>query len=130
MPRPLAIEGEALAVVPDLDDAAIVLAIIRWRAVGPGDRDRAGIPIGRTQGVLREQVKDVGEQKLLMLLFMIAAEFDQIRNSGDKIILHERRHRAVDMVAIGHDRLKRRARDHAALRPRLTRADALVVRVE
>ena len=101
MPRSLAIEGEARAVVPDLHHAAIELKVARRRAVGLRDRDRAGILVGRAQRVLREQVKDVGEQKLLMLLLVVAAELDQIRDGGRKIILHERRHRAVDMVAIG-----------------------------
>ena len=130
MPRPLAIEGEACAVVSDLHHAAIELPIGRRRAVGLADRDRAGILVGRTQRVLREQMQDVGEQQFLMLLFVIAAEFDQLGDGRRKIVLHERRHRAVDMIAIGDDRLERGARDHAASRTRLTSADALVIGIE
>ncbi len=89
--------------MPDFDDAAIELAIGRRRAVGLADRDRAWILVGRMQRVLREQVQDVGQQQFLMLLFMVAAELDQRGDGGRQIVLHERRHRAVDMVAIGDD---------------------------
>ena len=78
MPRPLAIEAEACAVVSDLHHAAIELPIGRRRAVGLADCDRARILVRRTQRVLREQVQDISEQQFLMLLFMIAAEFDQL----------------------------------------------------
>ena len=50
MARPLAIEAEALAVVSDLDDAAIEFAVRRRRAVGLADRQRARILVGWTQG--------------------------------------------------------------------------------
>ena len=130
MPRPLAIESKALAIVSDLHHAPIELAIRRRRAVGLADRNGPRILVGRTQRVLREQVQNVGKQQLLMLLLVIAAELDQLGDWGAKIILHERRHRAVDVVAIRDDRLERRARDHAPSRTRLTRADALVIGVE
>ena len=108
MPRPLAVEAKALAVVSDLHHAAIEFAVRRRRAVGLADCNGARILVGRTQRVLREQVQNVGEQQFLMLLFVIAAEFDQRGDRGAKIILHERRHRAVDMVTIGDDRLELR----------------------
>ena len=109
MPRPFAIEGEAFAVVSDLHHAAIEFAVRRRRAVGLADRNRAGILVGRTQRVLREQMQDVGQQQFLMLLLVIAAELDQPGDGRRKIILHQRRHRAVDMVAIGGDRRRARA---------------------
>ncbi len=130
MPRALAIEGEAPAVVSDLHDAAIERPIGRGRAVGFADRDRAGVLVGRAHWVLREQVQNIGQHQLLMLLFVITAELDQLSDGRRKIILHQRRHRAVDMVAIRSDRLQRRAREHAASGTRLTRAYALVVGVE
>ncbi len=130
MPRPLAIEGEARAIVSHLNDAAVELPIGRRRAVGLADRDGAWIFIGRTQRVLREQMQNVGQQQFLMLLFMIAAELDQRCDCGRKIVLQKRRHRAVDMVAICDDRLERRTGDHAASGTGLTRADALVIGIE
>ena len=130
MARSFAIEAEALAVVSDLHHAAIEFVVRRRRAVRLADRDRARILIGRMQRVLREQVQDVGHQKFLMLLFVVATEFDQLGDRGPEIILHQRGHRAVDMVAIGDDRLERGARDHAASWARLTGADALVIGIE
>ena len=130
MSRALAIEGEALAVMPYFNDAAIKPAIGRRRIVGPADRERARVFIRRMQRVLGKQVEDVGEQQLLMLLFMVAAELDQRGHGGRQIVLDERGHRAVDMVAIRKDSLERRARDHAASRARLTRAYAFVIRIE
>ena len=85
------------------------LPIGRRRAVGVSDRDRARILVGGMQRVLREQMQNVGQQQFLMLLFVIAAELDQIGDRGRKIVLHERRHRAVDMVAIRDDRRRARA---------------------
>ena len=77
-------------------------------AIGPG------VFIGWTQGAQREQVQDIGQQQfLMMLLFVIAAELDQF--NGRNIVLHERRHRAVDMVAIGMNSFERRAGEHARL---------------
>ena len=130
MPRPLAIEGEAVAVVSDLDHAAVERAIASGQTIDFADRDRAGVFIGWTQGALREQVQDIGQQQFLVLLFVIAAEFDQFSDSGRNVVSHERRHRAVDMVAIRIDSFERRAGEHAPSWTRLTRADALIVRVE
>ena len=130
MARPLAIEAEALPVVSDLHHAAVEFAICRRGAVRLADCDGARVLVGRTQRVLREQVQNVSEQQFLMLLLVIAAEFDQLGDRGAKIILHERRHRAVDVVTIGDDRLEGRACDHASSRTRLTGADALVIGVE
>ena len=130
MPRALAIEGEALAIVSHLNAAAVEFVIGRRRVVGLADRDGAWILVSRMQRVLREQMQDVGQQQFLMLLFMIAAELDQRCDCGRKIVLHKRRHRTVDMVAIRGDRLERRAGDHAASRTRLTRANALVIGIE
>ena len=130
MARPLAVEAEALAVVSDLHHAAIEFQVRRRRAVRLADRNRAGILVGGTQRVLREQVQDIGEQQFLMLLLVVASEFDQLGDGRPEIILHQRRHRAIDMIAIGGDRLECGACDHAASRTRLTGADALVIRVE
>ncbi len=130
MPRPLAIEGEAFAVVSDFHYAAIELPIGRRRAIGLADRNWAWIFVSRTQRVLREQVQDIGQQQFLMLLFMIAAEFDQFGDGRRQVFLHERGHRAVDMIPVRSDRLERRAGDHAPSWTRLTSADALIVGVE
>ena len=130
MPRPLAIEAEALAVVADLHHAAIELPIGRRRAVRLADRNRARILVSGTQRVLREQMQNVGEQQFLMLLFVIASEFDQLGDGRRKIVLHERFHRAVHVMPVGGDRLERGARDHAASGTGLTSADAFVIGVE
>ena len=84
MARPLAVEAEPLAVMSDLDHAAIEFAVRGRRAVGPADRQRPRIPVGRTQGVLRKQMQDVGQQQFLMLLLVIAAEFDQFGDGGPR----------------------------------------------
>src|ERR1700677_5209705 len=65
-----------------------------------------------------------------MLLLVIASEFDQFGDGRPEIILHQRRHRAIDMVAIPDDRLECGACDHAASRTWLAGADALVIGVE
>ena len=100
MARPLAIETEAAAVVSDLHDPAIERLVASGRIVGLADRQWTGIFVSRMQRVLREQVQNIREQQFLMLLFVIAAEFDQLGDGRRKIVLHQRSHRAIDMVAI------------------------------
>ncbi len=82
------------------------------------------------QRVLREQVQNIREQQFLVLLFVVAAEFDQFGDGRRKIVLHQRSHRAIDMLAIRVNRIQSGTRDHAASGARLTGADALVIGVE
>jgi hypothetical protein len=76
--RALVVEGEAVAVVTELDDAAGVRVPARgvlgdrlcggWLAVR-GDRSIRGL-----QRVVGEQVLEVGEDQLLVLLLVVQAE--------------------------------------------------------
>lgn len=72
VPRPLAIEGETVAIVPDADDSRIPL--------DPADRPRhrnrhlgRGGPQRGLQRIFTEQVQDIGDEQFLMLLFVMTA---------------------------------------------------------
>ena len=68
-----------------------------------------------------------------MLLLVVQAEFDQRRDVVPQLradIVDQLQHRRGDVVAIGGDRIDGRARQEAALRPRMARPDRLVIGVE
>lgn len=130
--RPFAVEHERGAVVGPAD--------LHWAAaeVGPAGRvgrvtdgrGRPGGGIGRAQRVLREQVQHVGQQQLLVLLFVVQAQRDEppdrLRNAARQQALHGR----VHMGAVGEHLVQRGPRQHAPARPRVAGADGLVVRIE
>ena len=87
------------------------------------------LAISRFERILGEGREDVGQEQLLVLLLVVDAELDQRQRFG-----RQRRQRAlerlVDMSAIGADLVERRAAEHAAPGPRVTRAFAFVIAVE
>ena len=86
-------------------------------------------PIGQSsgqQGVLSESVQDIGQQQLLVLLFVLQAEFQHIRRRR----LALRGHRGVDMGTVGRDALQRRTGQQAAHRAGMPGAHGFVVGVE
>lgn len=79
--------------------------------------------------VLREQVQDIGQEQLLVLLFVMQAERDEIvRRFGEA--RHRARHRGIDMVAPGEDVGERGARQQAARGAVVAIALCLVITVE
>ena len=125
MRRLLVIEAKAVAVVPDRLDAGE-----RGGGDGAFARPRP-LPIrivGRMRRVERKRVQNVGQQQLLMLLLVIEPDLDD-RNEPAEIArgFDQRRHRLVDMGAIGGDLGGARTRHQAALRPRLARPGGDVI---
>ena len=123
----LAVEGETATVMADVGRPLASL--------DPGQRSGRGAraafarrPDRRGQRVLREEVKDVSEQQLLVLLLVMAAERDQIARRRRQVV--ERPcDRGVDMGAIGANVVKRRPAQQPARRPRNPRALGLVIAV-
>ena len=76
--RPFIVVGEAVALVPDLEDAAVEGDEVERRGLADGDAGPR-LAIGWLERLGGEQREDVGEQELLMLLLVIDAELDQSR---------------------------------------------------
>jgi len=93
-------------------------------------RDRPALRIRGVRRVERQHVLDVGEQQLLVLLFVMQAERDEVFQLALVRLRQQREHAFIDVRAIAFHRFQRRPRDEAALRPRMLLADALVVAVE
>ena len=71
-------------------------------------------------------MQDVGQQKFLMLRFMVAAEFDQIaRGIGE-----HREQRRIDMGTISADIVERGPRQHPPLRAGMAIPLAVIIAVE
>ena len=73
---------------------------------------RAWRLIGRQQRVDREDVLDVHQDQLLMLLLVVQAQLGQRRDLAPHRLagcLDQTKHRRGHMVAIGADRIDRRA---------------------
>ena len=97
----------------------------RWRVAG------SGTGVGRQQRILREQVQDVGQQQLLMLLFMLQAERHdraQLRVAG--MGAQQRLNALVNVAPVLQYLAQRGARQQAATRSRVLVADRVVVGVE
>jgi hypothetical protein len=74
--RTFVVEAEAAGgVLPDLDQPARAVDPLR-RRIGHADQ-RPGWLVDRLQRVDREQVFQIGEHQLLVLLFVLQAQFDQ-----------------------------------------------------
>jgi len=127
--RRLVVERERRAGVARLDVAAVEPDPAGRRGRGRGRRVVAH-PHRRAQRVLREQVQQVGEDQLLVLLLVVQAQLDQVAGRGGQPRAQQVGHRLVDMLAVGAHLRQRRARQQAAARPLVARADGVVVRVE
>ena len=128
MPRPLAIEGEAIAGVTDLDHAAALLDPPR-RAGHRHRRLAIGRPDRGLDRIFAEQVKNIGQQQFLMLLFVMAAELDQRQCLGRQIGQGIEQ-RGIDIGAIGLHFVERRPSHHAAPVARVAMALGFVIAVE
>ena len=116
MARPLAVEGEVSAIVPDIYRTPAPLGPAQGIGCG-GARNIAGRVGSRKERVLGEQMKEVGEKQLLMLLLMIAPEQDEALRRRRQVV--ERLHYGdIDMPAIRQDLVERRAGQHPARWPR------------
>jgi hypothetical protein len=128
--RTLIVECEAGARVPHFAHAAPArdeahLARLGSRGV------RSGLAVDRRERILREQVLHVGEDQLLVLLLVVRAELDHVaQRRALLLVLEQPQEMSVDVLAIGVHLRERRAREQPALRPRILRSNAVVVRVE
>ena len=97
------------------------------------DRTRARRLIGGQQRVYRKDMLDVHQHQFLMLLLVVKAKLDERRRLAPHRIadrVGKPQHRGGDVIAIGADRIDCRARQEAALRPRVARSDRLVIGIE
>ncbi len=100
--RPLVVEHETGPVASQREDAALELD-----ADGRGWADalwtgfERSARISRSHGVVREDVLDVGDEKLLMLLLVIEAEAQRLLEPVAGTALDERPHRLIDGLAVG-----------------------------
>ena len=127
--RPFAVEGESRSPVRRSRPARRGPAgssTVRPR----GTARRRAIAIGRFERILGEGGEDVGQEQLLVLLLMIDAELDQLERAGGQVgqdaCRAPRRHGARQSRTSSSDR----PAEHAALRPRMALALALVIAVE
>ena len=129
MARPLVVEGEAVAVMADLDQPAFEVApapAARRVCVGAGaPAHRRATAGSATAGAWRPSGSAPDAA---------ARDAGRVRRSASMSLAARRRcscrHRVGDMPAIGQDLADARPGDHAALRPRMTRADRFVVGIE
>ncbi len=128
VPRRLAIEREAVAVMPHPRDPGV--------AFDPADRarhlDRHLARRGPDRGlerIFRKQMEDVGHQQFLVLLLVMTAQRHQLaRRLGQ--VGQRRDQRRIDMRAVRPHLVERRPRDHPAPVARMPPAFRLVIAVE
>ncbi len=128
MARALAVEGEAVTVMPDLDDAPRLLQ----PADRAGHRDRhlgRGRIQRRLQRVLRQEVQHVRDQQLLVLLLVMAAQLDQ-RQRRLRQVRQRVDQRGIDVRPVRPHFVQRRAGHHAAPVTRVAPPLRLVIAVE
>ena len=126
--RPLVVEGEVLALMPQADEPAVEAD----EAKGIGrrcGRRMARRRIGRRQRRLGEQVQDVHQDQFLMLLFMRQAQVDQGREIRP-LIHQQAAHGGVHVRPIGDHVVQRRSGQQPAFRSRLPGTKRLVIGVE
>src|SRR4029077_4539256 len=100
--RRLVVEAKARAVVTDPYQSAFTIDEAR----GTRSAHRF-LPLRqhrRGEGILREGVEHVGQQKLLMLFLMLQAKFDQL-GCRTWCAIEKLHHRSIDMFAVGADAL-------------------------
>ena len=114
-------------------DPAAVIGERPWVHGLATERRVAERRIERAQGVLPEQMFHVGEQQLLVLLFMLQTELEQwleLGPGGGLGGVDQRLHCRVDVGAKGQDLVARRAGEQPALGTRLARAERLVIGIK
>jgi hypothetical protein len=134
MPWRLVVEGETVAVEPNIDDATgLPQPAHRRSRRGRTQRGARRRPVGRQQRVARQRMQDVGDQQLLVLLLVVQAERDDRLDGGPQRgvgTVEQCEHGRIHMHPVGMHLVNRRARHQAALRARVTWAEGFVVRVE
>jgi hypothetical protein len=126
--RCFVVERKAITGVTDCRDAAMV-PMPRERPRPDGGQRPARAVYGLLR-VVRQQMLDVGQDQLLMLLFVMDAERDEIARRGGDRADEEVVHRAVDVRAICEHGREIGTREQPALRPRMPLPDGVVIRVE
>ena len=101
-----------------------------WRRRLGLDSDGRRIAIARMQGILGKEMENVCQEKLLVLLFVVAAEFDKFGHVPRRLRRQQCIDCGVDVRAVCEDLIERRPRDHSPARAGLSGAKRLVVRVE
>ena len=128
--RSLAVEREAHSVVADLADSHLEVGEGERRKDCGLDRHRGRVAVGWPDRILREQVEDVREQKLLVPPLVVAIELDQLSDLPGWTQAKQAGDCLVDMGPVDVDFVQCRLRDHAAPRTRLLRPECLVVGIE
>ena len=129
MARALIVIGEAFAVMPELEDAAVERK--------PGERRRlahrdagCGLAVSGLERLGGEQAQNIGQQKLLVLLLVIDAKLDELGRLRRERRVEQPVERRIDEFAIGAHLLRRGPRQEPALRARMPGAHALVIGIE
>src|ERR1700721_2919650 len=126
--RQLVVEDESTAFEADLAQPTFVL--------DQGGRNRSGVATevrDRVRGlreVLREDMLDVHQQKLLVLLLVVETELQQARDGGLGISGDELQHRFIDTCPVTPDFGCTRARQDPSRGPGMSCPERLVIRVE
>ncbi len=127
--RAFAIEGEAAAVVANLDQPHRPGMPLQIGGIMPGLMLRCGLPHSGPERILEEKMLEIGEQQLLMLLFMIEPEREQV-GAALRDQWHGVQHGLVDAAAIVDHVGEAGPRQQAALGPRMARAFRFIIAVE
>ena len=131
---PLVVPGESPVGSPHLEHPGFEL-VKCWRGGLNGASGSIPVtgPIGRPQGIARQDVLDVGDQQLLMLLLVVQPQLHQARELGITTLLQptdQAHHLLVDLGAVGIDLLHRRPGQSPSNVPGHALSKALVVRIE
>ncbi len=92
--RPLVVERERVAVVPDASDAGRPFDEARGRRRRP-PLERRGRAIRGSQRILPEVMLQVGQQQLLVLLLVMQSELDEVELRGGEPARGQPPHDAV-----------------------------------
>jgi hypothetical protein len=129
--RRLIVPREAFAAVTYIvDPAGIFDPAMRLRFTLI--RARAWRQVGRPQRICGEKRENVGQHQLLMLLFVIDADLDNVRQLGSRGHIARKKlfEPGVHMGAVGEDAIARRPREESALAARLPRPMRFVIGIE
>src|SRR4029078_7850342 len=135
VPRPLVVEGKALRLSANLDDAraafqpAVIASGARQSRLDRRIATLLPMTVRGLERVLCEGGKDVGEEQFLVLLLVVDSKFDEFK-LGWAEGRERPKDRIIDMRPILADFIERRPAQHSALRPRMPRALALIIAVE